>query len=154
MNINARGNLICMRAQAAAMLKQEPKTWTSRNGTRNIGRGVIVNVASANSYVGLPGKASYTISKHASMATTKMAAMDHSPQGICVNAVCPTWVRTQLERNPEVRGMISAVVPIRRAAECEEVSDTIVFLCSPAASYINGTGLLIDAGVTTTVRLF
>lgn len=79
MNINARGNLICVRAQVAAMLRQEPKTWTSRNGTRDIGRGVIVNIASANSYVGLPGKASYTISKHAFMATTKMAGMSQYP---------------------------------------------------------------------------
>ena len=73
--------------------------------------------------------------------------------------MCPTWVRTplldvELEKNPEVRGMISAIVPIKRAAECEEVSDTIAFLCSPAASYINGTGLLVDAAVTATVRLF
>lgn len=73
--------------------------------------------------------------------------------------MCPTWVRTplldvELKKNPEVQGMISAIVPIKRAAECEEVSDTIAFLCSPAASYINGTSLLIDAAVTTTVRLF
>lgn len=73
--------------------------------------------------------------------------------------MCPTWVRTplldvELEKNPEVQGMISAIVPIKRAAECEEVSDTIAFLCSPAASYINGASLLIDAAVTTTVRLF
>ncbi|KAF2996119.1 hypothetical protein E8E14_002194 [Neopestalotiopsis sp. 37M] len=159
MNVNARGNLVCVRAQVAAMLKQDQKTWTSRNGTREIGRGVIVNIASANSYVGLPGKASYTISKHAYLAITKMAAMDHCPAGIRVNAVCPTWVRTplldeEIRKNPEVAGAISAVVPIKRAAECEEVSDTIAYLCSPAASYINGTGLLIDAGVTTTVRLF
>lgn len=73
MNINARGNLICVKAQIAAMLKQEPKTWSSRNGTRDIGRGSIVNIASANSYVGIPGKGSYTISKHAFMAITKMA---------------------------------------------------------------------------------
>ncbi|KAH7310893.1 oxidoreductase [Stachybotrys elegans] len=159
MNINARGNLICVRAQVAAMQKQEPKTWTSRNGTRDIGRGVIINLASANSFVGLPGKGCYTISKHAFMAITKMAGLDHAPEGIRVNAVCPTWVRTppldvELEKNPEVRGMISAIVPIKRAAECEEVSDTIAFLCSPAASYINGTSLLVDAAVTTTVRLF
>lgn len=50
--------------------------------------------------------------------------------------------------------MISAVVPIKRAAESEEVADTIAFLVSPAASYINGTSVLIDAAVTTTVRLF
>ncbi|KAI1099781.1 oxidoreductase [Jackrogersella minutella] len=159
MNINARGNLICVRAQVAAMRKQEPKTWTSRNATRDIGRGVIVNLASANSFVGLPGKGSYTISKHAFMAITKMAAIDHTAEGIRVNAVCPTWVRTplldvELEKNPEVRAAISTVVPIKRAAECEEVSDTIAFLCSPAASYISGASLLIDAAVTTTVRLF
>ena len=50
--------------------------------------------------------------------------------------------------------MISAIVPIKRAAECEEVAEAVAFLCSPAASYINGTSLIIDAGVTTTVRLF
>ncbi|KAI3332599.1 oxidoreductase [Ustulina deusta] len=160
MHINARGNLVCVRAQVAAMRKQTPKTWTSRNGTRDIGRGVIVNLASANSFVGLPGKGSYTISKHAFMGITKMTVrLDHAPEGTRVNAVCPTWVRTplldvELKKNPEVQGMISAIVPIKRAAECEEVSDTIAFLCSPAASYINGTSLLVDAAVTTTVRLF
>jgi NAD(P)-dependent dehydrogenase (short-subunit alcohol dehydrogenase family) len=73
MNINTRGNLLCVRAQAAAMRNQNPTTWTIRNGTRDIGRGAIVNVASANSFAGLPGKGSYTISKHASMGITKMA---------------------------------------------------------------------------------
>jgi NAD(P)-dependent dehydrogenase (short-subunit alcohol dehydrogenase family) len=73
MSINTRGNLLCVRAQTAAMRKQTPKTWTSRNGTRDIGRGVIINIASANSFAGLPGKGSYTISKHASMGITKMA---------------------------------------------------------------------------------
>ena len=87
------------------------------------------------------------------------SGLDHSPDGIRVNAVCPTWVRTplldqELAKSPEVQGMISAVVPIKRAAECEEVSDVIAFLCSPAASYINGTSVVIDAAVTTTVRLF
>ncbi|KAF2801086.1 oxidoreductase [Melanomma pulvis-pyrius CBS 109.77] len=159
MNINTRGNLLCVRAQAAAMREQTPKTWQSRNGTRDIGRGVIVNIASANSFAGLPGKGCYTISKHAAMGITKMAGLDHSPDGIRVNAVCPTWVRTplldeELRKNPEVQGMISAIVPIKRAAECEEVSDAIAFLCSPAASYINGTSIIIDAAVTTTVRLF
>lgn len=74
MNINARGNLLCVRAQIAAMRKQDPKTWNGRNGeARDIGRGAIVNLASANSFAGLPGKGSYTISKHAFMGITKMA---------------------------------------------------------------------------------
>ncbi|KAF3025871.1 hypothetical protein E8E14_014811 [Neopestalotiopsis sp. 37M] len=159
MNINTRGNLLCVKAQVRAMRRQTPKTWSSRNGERDIGRGVIINLGSANSYVGMPHKASYTVSKHASLAVTKTAAMDHAAEGIRVNAVCPSWVRTpmldeELKQNPEVKDMIGAIVPIKRAAECDEVSDTIAFLCSPAASYINGTGLIIDAGSTTTVRLF
>ncbi|EED14519.1 oxidoreductase, short-chain dehydrogenase/reductase family [Talaromyces stipitatus ATCC 10500] len=159
MTINARGMLLCVRAEAAAMRKQEPRTFTSRNGVRDIGRGAIVNVASANSSVGLPGKGSYTISKHACLGLTKMAGLDHSPEGIRCNAVCPTWVRTplldiELEKNPEVRDAITAIVPIKRAAECEEVSEAITFLLSPAASYINGTSLILDAGVTTSVRVF
>lgn len=88
-----------------------------------------------------------------------VTGLDHSAEGIRVVAVCPTWVRTPLldvefEKNPEVQGMISVVVPIKRAAECEEVSDVIAFLCSPAASYVNGTSLIIDAALTTTLRLY
>lgn len=126
---------------------------------RDIGRGAIVNIASANSFAGLPGKMSYTVSKHAVMGLTKMAGLDHATEGIRCNAVCPTWVRTplldeELRSNPDVAGMISALVPIKRAAESDEVSDTIAFLLSPAASYINGTSVMIDAAVTTTARLF
>ncbi|KAH8427712.1 SDR family NAD(P)-dependent oxidoreductase [Aspergillus melleus] len=159
MNINAKGMMLCVRAQCAAMRKQTPRQIQGRNGTRDIGRGAIVNIASANSFAGLPRKGSYTVSKHAVMGLTKMAGLDHAAEGIRCNAVCPTWVRTplldvELKSNPEVVGMISAIVPIKRAAESDEVSDTIAFLVSPAASYINGASILIDAAVTTTVRLF
>lgn len=76
-----------------------------------------------------------------------------------MNTVCPTWVRTplldqELQKNPEAQDMIPTVIPINCAAECEEVLDSNAYLCSPAASYINGTGLLIDAGVTTTMSSF
>lgn len=178
MNINARGNLLCVRAEAAAMRKQTPKTWEGRNGTRDIGRGAIVNMASANSFAGLPGKGGYTISKHAMAGITKMAGMssfispysfpartnampglDHSPEGVRVNCICPTWVRTPLldvdiSKNPDILDQIQALCPIKRAAECEEVADAIAFLCSPSASYINGTSLTIDAAITTTLRMY
>jgi NAD(P)-dependent dehydrogenase (short-subunit alcohol dehydrogenase family) len=96
---------------------------------------------------------------HTSLTDLIYTGCDHFPDGIRVNAVCPTWVRTplseeEIQKNPEAQGMTSATVPIKRAAECEEVSDAVAFLCSPAASYINGTNLMIDTTVTTTVRLF
>lgn len=73
MNVNAKGLMLCVRAQIKAMQAQEPRSYTSRSGTRDIGRGVIINVASANAYAGLPGKMAYTVSKHAVLGITKMA---------------------------------------------------------------------------------
>ena len=73
MNVNAKGMMLCVRAEAAAMRKQTPKFFESRAGRRDIGRGAIVNCASANSFAGLPGKMCYTVSKHAVIGLTKMA---------------------------------------------------------------------------------
>ncbi|PWY66392.1 oxidoreductase [Aspergillus sclerotioniger CBS 115572] len=161
MKINARGMMLCCRAEAAAMRRQSPRMFKSQNGgaSRDIGRGAIVNIASANSFAGLPGKMCYTVSKHACMAVTKMVGIDHSAEGIRCNAVCPTWVRTPLldvefARNPEIREQMERVVPIQRPAECEEVADTVTFLLSPAASYINATSLVVDAAVTATLRMY
>ena len=55
--------------------------------------------------------------------------------------------------NPSVRDTIKAVCPLGRMAEPEEVADVIVFLCSPGASYVTGTGLIVDAGVTLTMHI-
>jgi len=158
MDVNAKGLMYCVKAEINAMLAQEPRTVISRSGTRDIGRGAIVNVASANGYAGIPGKMSYVASKHAVMGITKMAAIDHGAQGIRVNAVCPTWVRTPMQdeetrKNPAVQDMIKAVVPIKRMAEPEEVADIIVFLCGPQSTYVAGTGLIIDAGCTLTLHM-
>ena len=177
MNVNVKGILICNRAMSKAMASQEPRTIKSRNGTRDIGRGSIVNVASANSYIGLPGKTAYVTSKHAVMGITKSAGMlpsfpvdsellndrfavaiDNTPHRVRVNAVCPSWVRTpmleeEIRLNPSVPDTIKAACPFGRIAEPEEVADVIVFLCSPGASYVTGTGLIIDAGLTLTLHL-
>ena len=75
MNVNVKGVLVCVRAMSKAMLAQEPRTIKSRNGVRDIGRGLIINVAPANSYAPLPGKTAYIILKHAVMGITKSAGM-------------------------------------------------------------------------------
>ncbi len=71
MDVNVEWLLICVRAMSAAMTEQGPRSTKSRNGTREIGRGAIVNVASAKSYAGLPGKTAYMASKHAVIGITK-----------------------------------------------------------------------------------
>ena len=73
MDINSKGIFLSMRVQLNAMEKQEPRFYTSRHGERDIGRGAIVNIASAHSFVPLPNKASYIAAKHADLGLLKSA---------------------------------------------------------------------------------
>ena len=65
--------MLCIRAVSKAMSKQDPLTYESRSGIRSLGRGSIVNLGSANSYIGVPGKLPYTAAKHAIIGITKSA---------------------------------------------------------------------------------
>ena len=60
--------------------------------------------------------------------------------------------QASLKKVPPMTQMVQDVSPLKRAATCDEVGDVIVFLCSPSASYINGTGITIDAGITLSVH--
>ena len=81
------------------------------------------------------------------------AAIDCLRSHIRVNAVCPSWVDTPLHQAahkhvPGLAGLIQSAAPLGRVATTEEVVDYIVFLCSHSASYINGTALCIDSGIS------
>ncbi|KAL4776569.1 hypothetical protein BDW60DRAFT_213942 [Aspergillus nidulans var. acristatus] len=152
---NARGTMLVLRAVSAAMAKQEPRTHQSpRHGTsRSIGRGSIVVISSVNGIIAAPGMMPYTASKYAAIGVAKTAAFDNFDNHIRVNTLCPSWtdtamMRASLERYPQLGKMIEALSPLKRAAQPEEVADLAVFLCSPAASYVNGASLVVDAGVT------
>ena len=82
-----------------------------------------------------------------------VSALDLLHKQIRVNSVCPSWVDTPMtqasvQRNPKWGAIIQTLSPLKRAASPSEVAAYVCFLCSPNASYINGTGLAIDAGVT------
>lgn len=98
---------------------------------------------------------SYTTGKHAILGIMRSAAVDvlALQAGIRVNAVCPAWVDTPavqscIKANPLIGQVIDNMTPLKRAASPDEVADYIVFLSSPSASFINGTALPIDAGLT------
>lgn len=83
-------------------------------------------------------------------------ALDNVKHHIRVNTVCPGWVDTPmfqatLKRVPQVAQMVQNLSPLGRAAAPDEAADVILFLCSPAASYINGATLTVDAGMTLSV---
>ena len=73
--------MICTRAVSKVMLAQDSRSVKTRSGTRNIGRGSIVNIGSANSYAALPGKVAYVTSKHAMMGITKTAGESSGQSG-------------------------------------------------------------------------
>ena len=73
MSVNAKGVMTAVRAVSKAMLSQENGSISSRNGPRDIGKGSIVNIGSANSFGPVPGKTAYVTSKHAMMGITKCA---------------------------------------------------------------------------------
>ncbi|KAH8697356.1 oxidoreductase [Talaromyces proteolyticus] len=155
MAVNVRGTMLVVHAVSKAMAGQEPRTYHSvRHGlTRSLGRGSIVTAASVNAFVPAPGMLPYTSSKHAVIGITKTAALDNIKNQIRVNAVCPTWTNTpmlqaSLKRVPILEQSIQKFSPLGRAATTEEVVDYIMFLSSPSASYINGTCLMLDAGLT------
>ncbi|KAF7198573.1 Short-chain dehydrogenase RED2 [Pseudocercospora fuligena] len=153
MDVNAKDTLIIDRAVASIMITQERRSFTTSSGTqRDLGKGVIVNVTSAASFAGIPGKVQYCASKHAALGITRTLALDLAPEGIRVNALCPTWVATPMHEGekakfPPVGDLLRKLVSLGRIAEVDEVGNSAVYLCSPAASYVTGQALTLDGGL-------
>ncbi|WP_446039058.1 SDR family NAD(P)-dependent oxidoreductase [Streptomyces sp. SID1121] len=115
------------------------------------GGGSIVNVASVYGQIGLANSLLYVGSKHAVIGITKGAALEGAPHGIRVNAVAPGYTQTAMyERvsgTDEVRGAIASIIPMRRAAEPEEIADAVIHLGSNSSSYTTGQTLTVDGGL-------
>ncbi|KAJ5611896.1 NAD(P)-binding protein [Penicillium herquei] len=153
MSINVRGTMLCVRIVSEAMKLQPLRVVDGRTGPRGLGRGTIVNVASANAVVAFPGIVQYTAAKHAVLGITKTAALDNAPHGIRVNAICPSWVETPMidkafAGTPEVLSALASSIPAGRLARTEEISDVILFLSGPKSTYVTGVGFLVDGGTT------
>ena len=84
------------------------------------------------------------------MGLTKTAALEYARQGIRVNCVCPGYIRTPMTAqgmsDPERLEHIIAAEPIGRVGEPEEIAETVVWLCSDAASFVTGHTMTVDGG--------
>ena len=115
------------------------------------GGGSIVNLASIMGFSGgiLPN-ASYQASKGGVVNLTRALALEWAPDNVRVNAVAPTFVRTDLTvpifSNPDVLKRVMHHTPLGRFPEPEEIAAAIVYLCSPAARCITGITLPVDSG--------
>ena len=140
--INLRGVWSCMKHELRHM---------ERQGSG----GAIVNNASVGALTGNPGIASYIASKHGVVGLTRTAALEYVRKGIRVNAVNPGLIDTQVARDV-VKGdeqayeSIAKNVPIGRVGKPDEIASTVLWLCSPGASYVVGHALTVDGGMTLT----
>ncbi|WP_049561087.1 SDR family NAD(P)-dependent oxidoreductase [Nonomuraea sp. SBT364] len=115
------------------------------------GSGSVINVASVAA-LGAPFLAPYAAAKAGLVALTKTLALEWAQAGVRVNALCPGWTATDLNRNlweNEASSQATvASVPMRRWGSVEEMAQPAVFLAAPASAYVTGQVLFVDGGAT------
>lgn len=138
MDVNLNGVFYAIKAEIPAM--------------RASGGTAIVNTASVASFIARAGMPSYIASKHAVAGLTKAAALDLIRHGIRVNAVCPGIVNTPMLASayagPEVSSVTEEHVPIGRIANPEEIAQSVLFIASDEASYMVGSLIQVDGGMS------
>lgn len=114
--------------------------------------GNIVNVASVAGLVGVADRAAYNASKHGLIGLTRTLAVEWGGRGVRVNAVCPAWVKTEMDAADQGSGGYTDTdivnrVPMARFASGDDIAEAIAFLADERTSgYINGHTLVVDGG--------
>lgn len=138
--LNMTGMWLCMKAEVAAMEKR--------------GGGAILNCASRNADAAAPNLFAYTASKHGVIGITRSAALDLAARNIRVNALLPGVTRSpMIEQALQGTGFIAsgklqARIPMGRLATCDEQAEAAAWLLSDRASYVTGTTLTVDGGLS------
>ena len=133
--------------------------WGCKHGAaamRERGRGSIVNLASVSGLIGWGGSAAYVASKGGAIALTRKLAIDYAPQGIRVNCRCPGSIRTPMvEQNlrlyPDAEEQLQQTIaqhPLGRLGTSDDVAFGALYLASDESSFVTGTALVIDGGLT------
>lgn len=145
LDVNATGVFLCTRAVIGGMIAR--------------GNGRIVTIASTAAKVGARYTAAYAASKHAAVGLMRVVAAEVAGTGVTANAVCPTWVRSDMTQRAveriaaitgrhedDARAELARQSPLGRLLEPEEVAFAVAFLAAPEAAAINGQTLVLDGG--------
>lgn len=132
---NLRGTFLCTRKAAAQM--------------QAAGAGRIINLGSGSNRIAFPRLVDYTASKGGIEMFTKVAAVELGPMGITVNCVAPgaTEIERTRRESPDYAATWSAVTPLGRVAQVEDIAAAVTFLAGPEASFITGQTLFVDGGL-------
>jgi NAD(P)-dependent dehydrogenase (short-subunit alcohol dehydrogenase family) len=139
LDVNVKGTFFASQAAGRAMIRQ--------------GYGRIVSISSQAGFIALPTESVYCLSKAAISHLTKCLAVEWGEHGITVNAVAPTFIRTDgtaaALADPTFEAeTLERIAALHRIGEPMDVAGAVVFLVSPAAAMITGTTLLVDGGWT------
>jgi NAD(P)-dependent dehydrogenase (short-subunit alcohol dehydrogenase family) len=144
--VNVKGVYLCTQAAVPIMLRQ--------------GGGVILNMASIASLIGVPDRFAYSMSKGAVLSMTRSVAVDYMKKNIRCNCICPARVHTPFVdgfvkanypgHEDEMYRELSEYQPLGRMGTPEEVAQLALYLCSDEASFITGQAFPIDGGVLVT----
>ena len=114
--------------------------------------GSIINVSSQMGHVGGPNRTTYCSTKFALEGFTKSLAIELAPNGIRVNSICPTFIKTPMTepflKDKNFKNQVLSMIPLGRLGEVEDLMGPFVFLASEASSMMTGSSVLVDGGWT------
>jgi NAD(P)-dependent dehydrogenase (short-subunit alcohol dehydrogenase family) len=118
------------------------------------GSGSIVNISSVAGLQGVADRSAYNASKHGLIGLTRTLAVEWGARGVRVNAVCPGWVKTEMDHKDQASGSYTDIditdhVPMGRFARPDDIAQAIIWLCDSSKSgFVNGVALPVDGGWT------
>jgi NAD(P)-dependent dehydrogenase (short-subunit alcohol dehydrogenase family) len=135
---NLKGPFLCARAIGPRMVKR--------------GWGRVINMGSTLSVIALPGRAPYASSKAGVLNLSRVLALEWAGTGVTVNTICPGPFATEMNRqlldDPVKYKALMDLIPLGRWGEVEEIAGAVVFLASPASSFMTGSAVFVDGGWT------
>ena len=134
-DVNLKGTFNCTKYVSKYMLKQKS--------------GKIINISSVSGILGNAGQSNYAASKAGVIGLTKSVARELASRGICVNAVAPGFVETEMTAVlPEkTQEELKKQIPLGRAGQVQDIANAVAFLASPESDYITGQILSVDGGM-------
>ena len=135
LDTNLKGAFNMMRHFSRAFIKQRS--------------GRIINISSVSGVIGNAGQANYSASKAGIIGLTKSAAREMASRGICVNAVAPGFIETDMvsAMDEDIRQKLVEKIPLGRIGQATEIAEAVAFLAGDAAAYITGQVLCVDGGM-------